>query len=89
MVANKYKGVRCGLFYTKAIPVGPADVNGRESHDPFEIIRLSREHNNANMISLSARFLTMEDAIKAADLWLTTILLTILGMLDELRNLFS
>lgn len=72
MVANKYKGVRCGLFYTKAIPVGAADVNGRESHDPFEIIRLSREHNNANMLSLSARFLTIDDAIKAADLWLTT-----------------
>jgi ribose 5-phosphate isomerase B len=67
-----YKGVRCGLFYAKAVPVGPADVAGRVSSDPFEIIRLSREHNNANMLSLSARFLTEEDAIQAADLWLTT-----------------
>lgn len=72
MVANKYKGVRCGLFYTPAIPVTAADVNGRESSDPFEIVRLTREHNNANMLSLSARFLRGEDAIKAVLLWLET-----------------
>lgn len=70
MVANKYKGVRCGLFYTPAIPVTAADVTGRMSSDPFEIIRLTREHNNANMLSLSARFLTEEDALKAIKLWL-------------------
>ncbi len=72
MVANKYTGVRCALFYTPAIPVSPADVTGRESTDPFEIIKLTREHNNANMLSLSARFLTEEDAVKAILLWLET-----------------
>lgn len=71
MVANKYKGVRCALFYAPAVPVAPADVTGRVSTNPFEIIRLTREHNNANMLSLSARFLTQEDALKAAILWLT------------------
>lgn len=71
MVANKYKGVRCGLFYAKAVPLTEADVNGRVSEDPFEIIRLSREHNNANMLSLSARFLSEKDAIHAVDLWLS------------------
>jgi ribose 5-phosphate isomerase B len=71
MVANKYKGIRCGLFYAKAVPVGAADVMGRVSSDPFEIIRLSREHNNANMLSLSSRFLTEEDALAAVDLWLS------------------
>ncbi len=70
MVANKYKGVRCALFYTPAIPVTAADVTGRISTDPFEIIRLTREHNNANMLSLSARFLKEEDALKAVKLWL-------------------
>jgi ribose 5-phosphate isomerase B len=72
MVANKYTGVRCALFYTPAIPVSSTDVTGRESTDPFEMIKLTREHNNANMLSLSARFLTVEDAVKAILLWLET-----------------
>lgn len=72
MVANKYKGVRCGLFYTPAAPVGAADVTGRKSDDPFEIVRLTREHNNANMLSLSSRFLRSEEAVKAILLWLET-----------------
>lgn len=72
MTANKFKNVRCGLFYTPAIPVAAADVTGRISTDPFEIIRLTREHNDANMLSLSARFLKTEDALKAVKLWLET-----------------
>ncbi len=71
MLANKYKGVRCAVFYAKAVPVGAADVNGRTSNDPFEIVRLSREHNNANMLSLSARFLLEEDIFKAIEIWLS------------------
>ena len=72
MVANKFKGVRCALFYTAAVPVAAADVTGRKSTDPFEIIRLTREHNNANMLSISSRFLTQEDIITAITLWLET-----------------
>jgi ribose 5-phosphate isomerase B len=72
MVANKFKGVRCALFYTPGAPVGAADVTGRTSTDPFEIVRLTREHNNANMLSLSSRFLTEADAITAVLMWLET-----------------
>ena len=39
--ANKIKGIRAAVFY-----------NG-----PMEIIKLSREHNNANILSLGARFM--------------------------------
>lgn len=70
ITANKYKHIRCAVFYTPALPVGAADVTGRTSADPFEIIKLSREHNNANMLSLSARFLSVEDAVHAVKLWL-------------------
>jgi ribose 5-phosphate isomerase B len=73
MVANKFKNVRCALFYTTAIPVGAADVTGRKSTDPYEMIRLTREHNNANMLSLGARLLTDEEAQKAVKLFLTTV----------------
>lgn len=70
MVANKFKGVRAALFYAPATPVGAADVNGRVSEDPYEIIRLTREHNNSNVLSLSARFLTEEQAKTACKRWL-------------------
>lgn len=70
MVANRYPRVRCALFYTPAVPIEAADIKGRKSTDRFEIIRLSREHNNANMLSLGARFLKEKDALTAIDKWL-------------------
>jgi len=42
------------------------------SDDPYEIIKLSRQHNNANVLSLSARFLTMDEMKQASKLWLET-----------------
>ena len=71
MVANKFKGVRCALFYSAIAPVGAADVTGRTSTDPYEMIRLTREHNNANILSLGARFVTEDEAKKAVELWLS------------------
>jgi len=41
------------------------------SHN-LEIIRLSKDHNNANVLSLGARFLTAEQAKEAVKLWLET-----------------
>lgn len=70
MVANKYKGIRCALFYTPVVPAHNVDVSGRKSEDRFEMIRLTREHNDANMLSLGAKILTEEDAIKAVEFWL-------------------
>ncbi len=70
MVANKYKGIRAALFYCPAIPVEAADVTGRMSTDPYEIIRVTREHNNANILSLGVRFLTEDQAKQAAKKWL-------------------
>lgn len=72
MVANKFPNVRCALFYASAVPVAPADVTGRISTDPLEMIRLTREHNDANMLSLGARFLKEDEALKVVDMWLET-----------------
>jgi ribose 5-phosphate isomerase B len=70
MVANKFKNVRCAAFYAPVIPAFNVDITGRKSSDPFEMIRLTREHNDANILSLGAKILTEEDALKAVELWL-------------------
>lgn len=72
MIANKFKGVRCALFYSASIPVRAVDVTGRISTDPYEMIRLTREHNDANILSLGVRFITDDEAIKVIKLWLET-----------------
>ncbi len=56
MVANRFKGIRATAYY---------GGNG-------EIIKLSREHNNANILSLGARFMNNEEAEKVVKLWLET-----------------
>lgn len=72
MTANKFRNVRCALFYSLAVPVGAAEITGRMSTDPYEIIRLAREHNNANMLSLSGRFLKDHEVIKAIESFIET-----------------
>lgn len=72
MAANKIKGVRCAVFYGPSVAKKVVDATGRQSHDPYEIIRLSRQHNDANMLSLAARFVTLADMKQAIKLWLDT-----------------
>lgn len=72
IAANKVKGIRAALFYGKTGHVESADITGRKSDDPYEIVRLSREHNDTNVLSLAARFLSEEEAKPAVDLWLST-----------------
>ncbi len=70
MVANKFPGVRCALFYAPVAPYAAADVTGRKSEDLFEMIRLTREHNDANILSIGARFVTEKNALQAVKFWL-------------------
>lgn len=56
MAANRIKGIRAAVFYG----------------GPEEIIKLSREHNNSNILSLGASFLGEEQARQAVRLWLET-----------------
>lgn len=72
MVANRTAGVRCAVFYGPAVARRPIDVAGHTSRDPYEIIKLSRQHNDANMLSLSARFLSLPEMKHATLLWLDT-----------------
>lgn len=72
MAANRLDKVRCTLFYGLVTAKQPIDNEGNQSDDPYEILRLSRQHNHANMLSLSARFLTLDEMKHAIDIWLET-----------------
>jgi ribose 5-phosphate isomerase B len=72
MVANRFANVRCAVFYGPVVPLRIVDAEGHESRDPYEIVRLSREHNNANMLSLAARFVSLEDMKHILKIWLET-----------------
>ncbi len=72
MAANKVKGVRCALFYGPVTAKTAIDAEGTMSDDPYEIVKLSREHNDANVLSLSGRFLTIDEMKRAIEIWLTT-----------------
>ena len=72
MAANRVKGARAALFYGEVVAGQAINIEGQKSEDPFEIVKLSRQHNDANILSLSVRFLS-EDQIKfAIELFLST-----------------
>lgn len=72
IAANRLRGIRCAVFYGTAVARKVVDASGRVSHDPYEIVKLSRQHNDSNMLSLAARFLSLEDMKNATKLWLET-----------------
>lgn len=54
--ANRLLGVRTAVYYGGAI----------------EIVKLAREHNDANILSLGARFINLEEAKEAVKVFLET-----------------
>lgn len=72
IAANRIKDVRCALFYGPVLAKEPIDAEGNMSDDPYEIVRLSRTHNNANVLSLSGRFLTIDEMKEALRIWFST-----------------
>lgn len=72
MCANRVAGVRAAVFYGEAVPKSAIDVKGVESSDPYEIIKISREHNDANILSIGTRFVSQDEAKFAAELFMST-----------------
>ena len=54
--ANKFYGIRAAVYY-----------GGN-----MDIVKLSREHNDSNILSLGARFMSPADGLNAVTLWLKT-----------------
>lgn len=77
IVCNRFPGVRAAVYYgggymsdesVDGLAPG-ADKAGKSSLD---IVRLAREHNDANVLSLGARFVTDDEACAAVRLFLET-----------------
>ena len=56
IICNRLPGVRAAVYHGKNL----------------EIVRLSREHNNANVLSIGAGFVEFEEAREAVRLWIST-----------------
>lgn len=56
IAANRHPNVRAAVYYGGNL----------------EIVKLSRDHNDANVLSLGARFVSLEEAKEAVRLWLST-----------------
>lgn len=56
ILANRYPGVRAAVYHGGNL----------------DIVRLSREHNDANVLSIGARFVSEEELVEAVALWLET-----------------
>lgn len=56
MVANRYKGVRATVYY---------------GYD-MSIVKVGREHNDANVLSMGGRYVSIEETIEAVNVFLDT-----------------
>ena len=54
IAGNRIKGIRTAVYYD----------------GPIEIVRLSRSHNNANILSLGARFISNKKSVQVIKMWL-------------------
>lgn len=86
MVANRYRGVRAAVFYGPPFQIksmswrkwlllgsGGMGVFQADEFAVFQkLIKLSREHNNANILSLGASFLETRAVKNTIRLWLET-----------------
>jgi len=74
MAANKFPRVRATVYYGEPVVKnsfwsGFLEIRIENSLD---IIKLGREHNNSNVLSIGARFIDKKQAIKVIEKWLNT-----------------
>ena len=56
IVANRFPGIRAAVYYGKNL----------------NIVKMTRQHNNANVLSIGARLVEKDEAIEAVKLFLNT-----------------
>ena len=72
MCANRIHGVRTAVFYGPARVTEALEIEGGRSEDGYDLVRLARRHNDANVLSIGARFVSGEEAGEAVHIFLDT-----------------
>lgn len=72
MAANRLPGVRAATFYGPRASDVAFEAEGTISADAYDIVRIARRHNNANVLSIGARFVTEAEAEEAVSIFLDT-----------------
>ena len=76
MCANRTPGIRAAVFYGPMPAHESLDREGGHSQDGYDAVRLSRRHNNANILSIGARFVSPSQADEAVRTFLGTEFMT-------------
>jgi len=72
MCANRVPGVRAAVFYGQMRVSDALDREGGFSENGYDMVRLSRRHNDANVLSVGARFVSMIEVSEAVQEFLST-----------------
>jgi ribose 5-phosphate isomerase B len=72
MCANRVPGVRAAVFYGKMVVTDALTSEGSHTDDGLDAVRLPRKHNNANVLSIGAGFVSHTDAEEAVQTFLST-----------------
>lgn len=72
MCANRMPGIRAAVFYGPMPAHESLSREGGYEHDGYDAVRLSRRHNDANILSIGSRFVSPSQADEAVRTFLTT-----------------
>lgn len=67
IVANRFPGIRAVVYYGEA-----SSSQNDAAGNTLDIVASTRAHNDANVLSIGARFVNIEEAKKAVQIWLST-----------------
>lgn len=70
MCANKFPNVRATVYYGPYFDMN--QIFARLNKKAFDVLKLTRDNNDANILSLGARFISTDEAKKIVKLWLET-----------------
>ncbi len=67
MACNRVRGARAAVYYGEAM-LAQSDAEG----NILNLMQSARAHNNANILSIGARFISDDDAMQAVKTFLET-----------------
>lgn len=72
MCANRIRGARAAVFYGLMPATETLDIEGAHSEDGYDLVRIARRHNDANLLAIGARFVSGKQAAEAVRIFLET-----------------